>query len=142
MAKEYLDKAGLTYFWGKIKTYVTNAVKVTGVKGNSESSYRTGNVNLTPANIGAVPTASIASGTISSTSVSANSYKDVTVSFGKTFSSAPHVVVGLNSTSTAGKIGLVSVAVYSVSTTQFVARFFNGDTTSRAPAAFWIAMGA
>lgn len=26
---------------------------VTGVKGNSESSYRTGNVNLTPANIGA-----------------------------------------------------------------------------------------
>lgn len=29
---------------------------VTGVKGNAESSYRTGNVNLTPANIGAVPT--------------------------------------------------------------------------------------
>jgi hypothetical protein len=27
---------------------------VTGVKGNAESSYRTGNVNLTPANIGAV----------------------------------------------------------------------------------------
>ena len=26
---------------------------VTGVKGDSESSYRTGNVNLTPANIGA-----------------------------------------------------------------------------------------
>ena len=32
------------------------ANSVTGVKGNSESSYRTGNVNLTPANIGAVPT--------------------------------------------------------------------------------------
>ena len=29
---------------------------LTGVKGNAESSYRTGNVNLTPANIGAVPT--------------------------------------------------------------------------------------
>lgn len=29
---------------------------ITGVKGNSESTYRTGNVNLTPANIGAVPT--------------------------------------------------------------------------------------
>ena len=28
--------------------------KVTGVKGNAESSYRTGNVNLTPANVGAV----------------------------------------------------------------------------------------
>lgn len=29
---------------------------VTGVKGNAESSYRTGNVNLTPANIGALAT--------------------------------------------------------------------------------------
>ena len=28
---------------------------VTGVKGNTESTYRTGNVNLTPANIGALP---------------------------------------------------------------------------------------
>ena len=32
------------------------ANSVTGVKGNAESSYRTGNVNITPANIGAVPT--------------------------------------------------------------------------------------
>ena len=56
MSESYLDKTGLGYFWGKIKTYVTNAIKVTGVKGNAESSYRTGNVNLTPANIGAVPT--------------------------------------------------------------------------------------
>lgn len=28
---------------------------ITGVKGNAESSYRTGNVNITPTNIGAVP---------------------------------------------------------------------------------------
>lgn len=31
----------------------------TGVKGNAESSYRTGNVNLTPANIGAVSTSEV-----------------------------------------------------------------------------------
>lgn len=36
------------------KTYADGIdVGVTGVKGDSESSYRTGNVNLTPANIGA-----------------------------------------------------------------------------------------
>lgn len=35
---------------------------VTGVKGNSESSYQTGNVNLTAANVGALP---ISGGTIS-----------------------------------------------------------------------------
>ena len=28
---------------------------VSGVKGNAESTYRSGNVNLTPANIGAMP---------------------------------------------------------------------------------------
>ncbi|MCI8527740.1 MAG: BppU family phage baseplate upper protein [Lachnospiraceae bacterium] len=33
----------------------TNTQSITGVKGNAESSYRTGNVNLTPNNIGAVP---------------------------------------------------------------------------------------
>ena len=55
MTTKYLDKDGLTYLWGKVKTYVTNAVKVTGVKGNSESSYRTGNVNITAANVGAIP---------------------------------------------------------------------------------------
>lgn len=33
----------------------TIASLVTGVKGNAESTYRTGNVNLTPANIGALP---------------------------------------------------------------------------------------
>lgn len=41
---------------------------VSGVKGNSESSYRTGNVNLTPANIGAVPT----SRTVNSKALSSN----------------------------------------------------------------------
>jgi hypothetical protein len=56
MTTKYLDSAGLSYFWGKIKTYVTNAIKVTGVKGSAESSYRTGNVNITASNVGAQPT--------------------------------------------------------------------------------------
>lgn len=34
-------------------TWATVQAGVTGVKGNAEASYRTGNVNLTPANIGA-----------------------------------------------------------------------------------------
>ena len=36
---------------------------VSGVKGDSETAYRTGNVNLTPANIGAAPTSHASSGT-------------------------------------------------------------------------------
>lgn len=41
---------------------------VTGVKGNAETTYRTGDVNLTPANIGAVPT----SRTVNNKALSAN----------------------------------------------------------------------
>lgn len=37
------------------KEYVDGRSGVTGVKGNSESSYRTGNVNITAANTGAIP---------------------------------------------------------------------------------------
>lgn len=37
-------------------TWATVQAGVTGVKGNAETAYRTGNVNLTPANIGAAAT--------------------------------------------------------------------------------------
>lgn len=39
-----------------VDTQMAAAGKVQGIKGNAEGSYRTGNVNLTPANIGAMPT--------------------------------------------------------------------------------------
>ena len=45
---QILKSNGTSIYWAD------NNDGVTGVKGNSESSYRTGNVNLTPANIGAL----------------------------------------------------------------------------------------
>lgn len=45
------DKSG--YLAVNVPWTDTNTQTITGVKGNSESSYRTGNVNLTAANIGA-----------------------------------------------------------------------------------------
>lgn len=53
--KPYLDKTGLSEFWTAIKDYVSShggGGSVTGVKGDSESTYRTGDVNITKANIG------------------------------------------------------------------------------------------
>lgn len=46
---KYLDYDGVKRLVTKVKALI----KVTGVKGNAESSYRTGNVNLTAANVGA-----------------------------------------------------------------------------------------
>ena len=74
-------------------------------------------------------------------SVPAGGYKDVSVSFGRTYGSAPHVLVGLNSTSTAAPLGEVSVGVYSVSKTGFVARMFNNGTSARTPGFYWLAVG-
>ena len=51
MAK-YMDSGGLSHFMTKVKAAI--AATVTGVKGNAESTYRTGQVNITAANVGAV----------------------------------------------------------------------------------------
>lgn len=51
---EYLDYTGLQEYDANIKDYITahsGSGGVTGVKGANESTYRTGNVNLTPANL-------------------------------------------------------------------------------------------
>lgn len=64
MAK-YLNDTGLSHLMTKVKEWAaatfaplshTHDYTKTRVKGNAESSYRTGDVNLTPANIGALPT--------------------------------------------------------------------------------------
>lgn len=53
---------GLMSSADKIKLDGMSTTVVTGVKGNAETSYRTGNANLTPANIGAVPTSRTVNG--------------------------------------------------------------------------------
>ena len=81
-------------------------------------------------------------GSIAGTSVGANTYVDVGVTFSPTMKSTPNVIVGLRSDSTAGAIGSISVAVLtgSVSTTGFTCRIFNAGSATRAPGANWIAM--
>jgi len=50
----YYAAGANVYYTAGGKWDVLTGVQVTGVKGNAESTYRRGNVNLTPANIGAV----------------------------------------------------------------------------------------
>lgn len=49
---KYLNGDGLSHLMTNIKNEI--AATVTGVKGNAESSYRTGQVNITAANVGAL----------------------------------------------------------------------------------------
>lgn len=81
----------------------------------------------------------VQSGEISSTSVTSGAYVDKSVNFDTPFASAPRVVVGFKSTSTAGTFGRCCCAVSAVSATGFTVRIFNGDSATRAPNIEWIA---
>ena len=72
--------------------------------------------------------------------VNANSYKDVPVTFNRTFSSSPFVVVSLVSSSTAPTMGRLSVSAINITKTGFTLRIFNSDSSGRSPYANWIAM--
>ena len=76
-----------------------------------------------------------------SSAVASGTYTDVSVTFNKTFSSAPHVVCGFCSTSTGATFGRCSCAVHSITTTGCKIRMFNGDTAARQPEFYWIAVG-
>ena len=94
------------------------------------------------ASSGSASATTIESGTITGSSVSANSYKDYEVTFNKSFSSAPIVVACFQSTSTAGAFGNCTLGVVSATTTGFTVRVFNGDSSGRAPNINWIAVKA
>ena len=78
-------------------------------------------------------------GTTEAISVSGGSYTDKTITFSPEFDSAPTVVCCLNSTSTSGDIGGLSVAVYSVTSSGATLRLFNYTSGTRIPAINWIA---
>ena len=84
----------------------------------------------------------VESGTVSTEGIYSGNTADVEVSFVRQFSSEPTVVAGLVSASTAAGMGSVSVAVVEVTTTGCTLRFCNDDSSSRAPSASWVAVGA
>ena len=60
------------YYYNGTAWVDLTANAITGVKGNAESAYRTGQVNLTPANVGAAPTSHASTATTYGMGTSAN----------------------------------------------------------------------
>lgn len=82
-----------------------------------------------------------ACGTTSGLSMAAGATNHTTISFNKTFSSAPNVVVSFYSESTAyTDIGKCSCWVTNVTTTGCTIYTYNGSSNTRAPAVRWQAM--
>lgn len=82
----------------------------------------------------------IQGGSVTAIEVPANSYTDVSVTFAKPFSSAPSVICGIYSSSTAGAIGSFTVSAINITATGFTARYFNNSSSARTPAGRYIAI--
>lgn len=84
----------------------------------------------------------IRAGGTSATSVSANSYTDVPITFSSAMPNVPIVVCSIISTSTAGAIGSISVSPNDITKVGFTARIFNAGSSARTPALSYIAYSA
>ena len=99
------------------------------------ANWNTGH-NHFPADVG------VQCGRIAGTSVDSGKYVDVPITFPRAFHSAPIVVVGFETESSAGSFGRCTAAVTgTVTASGFTVRIFNGDTTTRVPRVSWIAAG-
>lgn len=85
---------------------------ITGVKGNAESSYRTGNVNITPANIGAAPSShNQAASTITAGTFAGKVQANATAAATVTNAQVRDIYAG-TSDMTAGTTALTSGTIY------------------------------
>jgi hypothetical protein len=82
----------------------------------------------------------IDAGSTNTTTVNANSYKDITITFHRTFSKPPKVIVSMVTGSTAPGMGNLTVVSLNESTTGFTARIYNKDTEGRVPIVNWLAV--
>ena len=98
-------------------------------------------LNLTQ-NVDEIATSHFDSGVTAGISVASGAYTDLAVTFTTAFATAPAVVVGFLSSSTAPTFGNCTVSVHDITASGFVIRVFNNDSGTRAPAVEWIAYGA
>ena len=118
---------------GDLSVSLSEAMGISDIQRDSKAT-----IEQLQAKVDAFP--EIRKGSESATSVSANSYTDVNVSFSPAMSGTPSVTATLVSTSTAGAIGSITIAVNNVSGNGFTARIFNAGDSSRSPGFNWIAV--
>lgn len=118
---------------GDLSTSLSEALGINDIQQSSRST-----IEQIQAKLDELP--EVRTGNIDSTSVSANSYTDVSVSFSPVMGGVPIVTASLVSTSTAGAIGSISVATIKITASGFTCRIFNAGASARAPGVNWIAV--
>ena len=110
---------------GNLSTSLSEALGISS-DGSSGSSGTTGRV--------------IETGHITGVSVAAGDTHDYSISFTKTFRTAPTVIACFQSTSSAGAFGNCTLGVVSTTVSGATIRMFNGDGSARGPNIDWIAI--
>lgn len=119
----------------------TGATSAAGARENLGATFTTGSDNMQ--RVFKFGNFQIITGFVSGVTVNSSSYQDVVTTYISPFASTPCVVVGLQSSSTAGSFGRVNAALkYTGSTTELTIRVANGDTSQRVPNLTFMAMGA
>ena len=118
---------------GDLSTSLSEALGINDIQQSSRST-----IEQIQAKLDELP--EVRTGSIASTSVTANSYKDVSVTFSPAMTGVPIVVASLISTSTAGAIGSIEVATNNITASGFTCRIFNAGSSDRTPAVNWIAI--
>jgi phage-related protein len=118
---------------GDLSTSLSEALGINDIQQSSRST-----IEQIQAKLEELP--EVRTGSIASTSVTANSYKDVSVTFSPAMTGVPIVVASLISTSTAGAIGSLEVATNNITASGFTCRIFNAGASNREPAVNWIAI--
>lgn len=96
-------------------------------------------LNMKIENSSTASSSNILSGSLASIEITANSYKDFTVSFSKVFSALPTVVGTLTTTSTDAGIGNMSVVVVGTATSGCTFRIFNASDSDFTVGVKWMA---
>ena len=101
------------------------ASTVTGVKGNSESSYRTGNVNITKANIGL--------GNVDNTADANKSVAYATTALGATKATSPDIYTCSTASGTAAKVVSGTPSNFTLFNNLKILVYFSNNNTANSP---------
>lgn len=128
---------------GDLSTSLSEALGISDGLDQATNSFQNLVVSNTLNVSGKLTAANLAAGSDTAATATAGATSTKSISFGKTFTSAPIVVVGFTFDNTAtgdNSFGRCAISALSVTTTGFTAKFYNGSGSQKTPSFNWMAL--
>lgn len=128
---------------GDLSTSLSEALGISDGLEQVTNSFQNLVVSNTLNVSGKLTAANLAAGSDTAATATAGATSTKSISFGKTFTSAPIVVVGFTFDNTAtgdNSFGRCAISALSVTPTGFTAKFYNGSGSQKTPSFNWMAL--